>query len=201
VLAGDSARAAAEITAEADAAGLKGSQRAGADACVRYLTGKDECLRYEQALAAGWPIATGVIEGACRHIIGDRLCITGARWGLAGSEAVLTLRAVISNGDFDDYWRFHLAREHQRLYPAQPKASTHSAPDLPLCSIPAVPAGWERRRPAASPHPVLPPGTSTADGGNHRIDGRYPGRRGPSCARRRASRAHIITTSPGADSR
>ena len=68
-------------------------------------------------LAAGWPIATGVIEGACRQIIGDRLCITGARWGLAGSEAVVTLRAVISNGDFDDYWRFHLAHEHQRLYP------------------------------------------------------------------------------------
>ena len=150
VLAGDSARAAAEITAEADAAGLKGSLRAGADACVRYLTGKDEFLRYEQALAAGWPIATGVIEGACRHIIGDRLCITGARWGLAGSEAVLTLRAVISNGDFDDYWRFHLAREHQRLYPAQPKASTHSAPDLPLCSIlPYQPAGNAGARPLA----------------------------------------------------
>jgi hypothetical protein len=113
VLAGDSGRTAAE----ADAAGLGTAQRAGTDACVRYLTGKDECLRYDQALAAGWPIATGVIEGACRHIIGDRLCITGARWGLAGAEAVLTLRAVISNGDFDDYWRYHLAREHQRLYP------------------------------------------------------------------------------------
>ena len=45
------------------------------------------------------------------------LDITGARWGLQGAEAILTLRAVISNGDFDDYWRFHLAREHQRLYP------------------------------------------------------------------------------------
>ena len=117
VLAGDSARAAAEITAEADAAGLTAGQRAGADACVRYLTGKDEYLCYDQALAAGWPIATGVIEGACRHLIGDRLDITGARWGLDGAEAVLTLRAVISNGDFDDYWRFHLTREHQRLYP------------------------------------------------------------------------------------
>ena len=117
VLAGDSARAAAEITAEADAAGLTAAQRAGADACVRYLTSKHEYLRYDQALAAGWPIATGVIEGACRHLIGDRLDITGARWGLQGAEAVLTLRAVISNGDFDEYWRFHLAREHQRLYP------------------------------------------------------------------------------------
>jgi hypothetical protein len=55
VLAGDSARAAAEITAEADAAGLNRGQRAGADACVRYLTSKDEYLRYDQALAAGWP--------------------------------------------------------------------------------------------------------------------------------------------------
>ena len=89
----------------------------GAGTCVCYLTSKQEFLRYDQALAAGWPIATGVIEGACRHLIGDRLDITGARWGLDGAEAILTLRAVISNGDFEEYWRFHLAREHQRLYP------------------------------------------------------------------------------------
>jgi hypothetical protein len=88
-----------------------------------YLTGKNEFLCYDQALAAGWPIATGVIEGACRHLIGDRLDITGARWGLDGAEAILTLRAVISNGDFNDYWGYHLAQEHQRLYPARPKAS------------------------------------------------------------------------------
>jgi hypothetical protein len=120
VLAGDSARAAAEITAEADAAALTAGQRHGADTCVRYLTSKREFLRYDQALTAGWPIATGVIEGACRHLIGDRLDITGARWGLDGAEAVLTLRAVISNGDFEEYWAFHLAREHRRLYPGTP---------------------------------------------------------------------------------
>ncbi|MGH3123184.1 MAG: ISKra4 family transposase [Streptosporangiaceae bacterium] len=117
VLAGDSARAAEQITAEAGAAGLDGSQRTGADTCVRYLNGRHEYLRYDQALAAGWPIATGVIEGACRHLIADRLDIGGARWGLDGAEAVLTLRAVISTGDFEEYWRFHLACEHQRLYP------------------------------------------------------------------------------------
>jgi hypothetical protein len=117
VLAGDSARAAAEITAGADAAGLEGSRRTGADACVRYLGNKHDFLRYGQALAAGWPIATGVIEGACRHLIADRLDIGGARWGLDGAEAVLTLRAVIANGDFEEYWRFHLEQEHQRLYP------------------------------------------------------------------------------------
>jgi hypothetical protein len=117
VLAGDSDRAAAQITAEADAAGLEGSRRSGADACVRYLGNKREFLRYDQALNEGWPIATGVIEGACRHLIADRLSIGGARWGLDGAEAVLALRAVIANGDFEEYWRFHLACEHQRLCP------------------------------------------------------------------------------------
>ncbi len=117
VLAGDSERVSQEITAEADAAGLEGAQRNGAAACVRYLENKREFLRYDQALQAGWPIATGVIEGACRHLIADRLSLGGARWGLDGAEAVLTLRAVISNGDFEEYWRFHLDCEHQRLYP------------------------------------------------------------------------------------
>ena len=117
VLAGHSDLVAEEITAEADAAALTPGQRTSADACVRYLTGKNEYLRYDQALEAGWPIATGVIEGACRHIVADRLSIGGARWGLDGAEAVLTLRAVIANGDLQEYWRFHLEREHQRLYP------------------------------------------------------------------------------------
>jgi hypothetical protein len=117
VLAGDSARVSQEITAEASAASLPASRRTGADACVRYLNARHEHLRYDQALAEGWPIATGVIEGACRHLIADRPGIGGARWGLDGAEAVLTLRAVISNGDFEEYWSYHLAREHQRLYP------------------------------------------------------------------------------------
>jgi hypothetical protein len=116
VLAGDSDRAAAEITAEAGT-GLAGTRRNGADACARYLENKQEFLRYDQALKAGWPIATGVIEGACRHLIADRLNLGGARWGLDGAEAVLSIRAVISNGDFEEYWRFHLTCEHQRLYP------------------------------------------------------------------------------------
>jgi hypothetical protein len=61
--------------------------------------------------------ANGIAEGACRHLIADRLDITGARWGLHGAEAVLTLRTVTANGDLDASWRFHAAREHQRLYP------------------------------------------------------------------------------------
>lgn len=96
--------------------GLTGAKREGVDACRRYLIGHLDQLRYDTALEAGWPIATGAIEGACRHL-SDRLDITGARWSLDGAEAVLKLRALIDNGDLNAYWHYHLAREHQRLYP------------------------------------------------------------------------------------
>ncbi len=46
----------------------------------------------------------------------DRMDITGARWSVEGAEAVLKLRALISNGDFDAYWPMHLAREHDRIH-------------------------------------------------------------------------------------
>jgi len=81
---------------------------------LSYLAAKQPFLDYPRALAAGWPIATGVIEGACRHLVQDRMGITGARWGLAGAQAILWLRAVRANGDLPAYWAHHIAREHQR---------------------------------------------------------------------------------------
>lgn len=60
-----------------------------------------------------------MIEGACRHLIKDRMDITGARWGLDGAEAVLKLRALRANDDFDDYWRFHFAQERRRVHEAR----------------------------------------------------------------------------------
>ena len=79
---------------------------------------KKNYLRYATALAKGWPIATGIIEGACRHIVKDRMDITGARWALDGAEAVLKLRALTASGDFDDYWAFHLRQGHRRIHGA-----------------------------------------------------------------------------------
>jgi hypothetical protein len=111
ICAGDSDRAAAEITAQADAAGLQGSQLNGTAACVRYLDGKREFLRYSQPLNAGWTTATGIIKAACRHLIADPLSIGGARRGLNGAEA------IISNGNFEEHRRFHLQRERRRRYP------------------------------------------------------------------------------------
>ena len=118
ILAGRSSDVAAAIRRKATGAGLELTQRAGADTCARYLTNKRSYLDYPTALARGWPIATGVIEGACRHLVKDRMDLTGARWGLSSAEAVLKLRALSSNGDFDEYWTFHLAQEKKRVHKA-----------------------------------------------------------------------------------
>lgn len=117
ILAGNAARAAEEMTAEAVRERLPAARREAVDACYRYLTGHLDQLRYDTALNNGWPITTGAVEGACRHLIADRLDITGARWGLPGAEAVLRLRAVVANGDLGPYWRFHTSQEHARIYP------------------------------------------------------------------------------------
>ena len=93
---------------------LKTAERRPVDDCADYLLDYAPYLRYDEALAAGLPIATGVIEGACRHLVQDRMNVTGARWSLDGGEAVLRLRALRSSGDFDEYWKFHEIREYER---------------------------------------------------------------------------------------
>jgi hypothetical protein len=123
ILQGKARQVAAGIRRRATACGYHQDERAGADECARYLTAKAPHLDYATALAQGWPIATGVIEGACRHLVKDRMDITGARWGLAGAEAILTLRALTANGDFEPYWRYHLRREHERIHHARYRES------------------------------------------------------------------------------
>jgi hypothetical protein len=116
ILEGNAAQVAAGIRRRATRFGYSTTERAGADACAGYLTAKKPYLGYDLALANGWPIATGVIEGAARHLVKDRMDITGARWGLAGAEAVLRLRALVTNGDLEAYWAFHQQQEHERIH-------------------------------------------------------------------------------------
>ena len=92
------------------------SKREAVDKCASYLIKNKKRLAYDTALAEGLPIASGVIEGACRHLINDRLDITGARWSLDGAEAMLKLRSLKSSGDFDEYWSFHKEQSKKRLY-------------------------------------------------------------------------------------
>jgi len=130
ILNGHATKVAGQIRRQATNAGLDLTARAGADTAAKYLTNKAPYLDYPTALANGWPIATGVIEGACRHLVKDRMDITGARWGLPGAEAILKLRAIITNGDFDEYWTHHLTQEHQRNHASRYAANT--IPTTPL---------------------------------------------------------------------
>ncbi len=120
VLAGHATQVATGIRRSATKRGLEADDRKRADKCADYLGKYADYLRYDRYLARGLPIASGVIEGACRHLIADRLDITGARWSVAGAEAVLKLRALRSSDDFEDYWSFHeeqeLARNHRAKY-------------------------------------------------------------------------------------
>ena len=98
-----------------------------------------------------------------QRIIGDRLDIGGDRWGLDDAESVLTLRAAISNGDFEDYWRYHLEREHPRLYPAPGRDNTRSLPDRVAHSRQAapipIPASAGRSQHGSVAFRYLPAGT------------------------------------------
>ena len=111
---------AAEVISRIEAAAAADPPRPGSEhakiirTTLGYLAAKQPYLDYPAALAAGWPIATGVIEGACRHLVADRMAITGARWGLEGAQAMLWLRAIAANGDIDTYWDWHITREHHR---------------------------------------------------------------------------------------
>jgi len=119
VLQGQARKVAGAIRRQATNARLDPSRRKLADEAATYLTNKAPYLDYPTALKQGWPIATGIVEGACRHLVKDRFDITGARWGLAGAEAILKLRAIIANGDFQEYWRFHLAQERHHIHEAR----------------------------------------------------------------------------------
>jgi hypothetical protein len=127
ILAGNALDVADRIRARILSSKPTTAQRKSALEAATYLTNKAPHLDYPTALAKGWPIATGVIAGACRHLVKDRLEITGARWGLDTAEAVLTLRAIKTTGDLDNYWRYHQRQQHHRTYPAN---TTRTTPTL-----------------------------------------------------------------------
>ena len=114
ILRGEACLVAAGIRRSATRRKLTPDNQENVDQCADYLLNHASYLHYDECLAAGFPIATGVIEGACRHLVSDRMDLTGARWSLAGAEAVLRLRALRSSGDFDEYWRFHEQCEYER---------------------------------------------------------------------------------------
>ena len=101
--------------------GLKGEQRKEMTTVCRYLENNAERMRYQEYLQAGYPIASGVIEGACRHIIKDRMEQGGMRWTLPGAEAMLNVRATCASSEWT---AFHSWRQSEN------RKTTHRNSDL-----------------------------------------------------------------------
>lgn len=114
ILRGNAGYVAGGIRRSATLRDFASADRKPVDACADYLLNYRPYLKCNDYLAQGFPIATGVIEGACRHLVKDRMEVTGARWSLAGAEAVLRLRALRASRDFEEYWTFHEAQEYER---------------------------------------------------------------------------------------
>jgi hypothetical protein len=96
---------------------LRGKKREKLAKICAYLDTNAPRMRYDVYLAAGYPIASGGIEGACRHCIKDRMERSGMRWTIESAQAMLAMRSTYLNGDWDDFMQYRIAQETQRLYP------------------------------------------------------------------------------------
>jgi len=95
---------------------LKQSQQAMLQKAITYFDNHKHMMRYDLYLASGYPIATGLIEGTCGCLIKDRADRSGSRWSSKGAQAVLNERAIMKNGEWDSFWKYHMSTEHERLY-------------------------------------------------------------------------------------
>jgi hypothetical protein len=95
---------------------LSGPKRKVVKSAVEYLAKNREHMRYDEYLAGGYPIGSGVAEGACRHLVKDRLEQTGMRWTVSGAQAMLHVRALYLNDEWEDFLAFRVEQEQARLY-------------------------------------------------------------------------------------
>jgi hypothetical protein len=105
------------LTEQAESAGLSPAQRERLAKIGQYFDRNQTRLHYDQYLAAGYPIASGVIEGACRQVVKDRLERTGMHWTVPGAQALLQLRCVALNGEWETFMEHFIQQESKRLYP------------------------------------------------------------------------------------
>jgi hypothetical protein len=111
----------AELRQLAQAPACKARKRKVLEHVAAYFERNLPYMRYDVYLAAGWPIATGVIEGACRHLVKDRCELSGMRWTQPGAETLLHLRSVAENGDWEAFHAFRRNQRERVLYGQEPK--------------------------------------------------------------------------------
>lgn len=96
--------------------GLKESQKSMLQKVITYLSNHKHMMKYDEYLKKGYPIGTGVVEGACGSLVKNRTDRSGMKWTHEGVQAILNLRAVNQNGDWDKYFEYYIEMERQRLY-------------------------------------------------------------------------------------
>lgn len=104
--------------------GMSAAQRRSLEVICKYFTKNRQRMRYHEYLRRGYPIASGVIEGACRHVVKDRLERTGMSWTPTGAQALLHLRAVATSQQWEAYVQYRVERETERLYPYRTQLNT-----------------------------------------------------------------------------
>jgi len=134
MLSGQTEQLIADFRPLAQAASTPSSQREQLGKAANYFERNLPYMDYPTYLARGWPIASGVIEGACRHFVKDRCELSGMRWNQDGAENLLHLRAVAENDDWDAYHDFRKRQRHSRLYrspvPSQTAAEFQALDDV-----------------------------------------------------------------------
>lgn len=118
MLSGQTKQIIADFRHLAQATSTTSSQREQLVKAANYFERNLPYMDYPTYLARGWPIASGVIEGACRHFVKDRCELSGMRWNQDGAENLLHLRAIAENDDWDAYHNFRRRQRHARLYRA-----------------------------------------------------------------------------------
>jgi hypothetical protein len=98
---------------------LRGGRAGQLSAVIGYFEHNRRYMQYDRYLEAGFPIGSGVAEGTCRHLVKDRMELTGMHWRIPGAQAMLELRAVYLNEDWDAFQKHRIAQERSRLYPYQ----------------------------------------------------------------------------------
>jgi len=96
---------------------LTKTRRSQLNTVIAYLENNRDLMQYDYYLACGYPIGSGVAEGACRHVVKDRMELTGMRWTVEGAQAMLDLRAVHLNGDWEAFHQHRIKRQQEKLYP------------------------------------------------------------------------------------
>lgn len=93
------------------------SKRKTLNTVIGYLHRKKKFMRYDEYLAKGYPIGSGVVEGACGHVVKDRMEGSGMRWSVPGAQSMLELRCVYLNENWEDFHDYRINDRVRNMYP------------------------------------------------------------------------------------